>query len=115
MKAIVYTQYGPPDVLQLKEVAKPTPKDNEVLVKVSATTVTVADSRVRSFTVPLSFWLPARIAFGFRKPKKAILGMELAGEIEAVGKDVKQLTRIQPRLNPAALSTSAANPVPGWG
>ena len=91
MKAVVYEKYGSPDVLELQEVAKPTPKDNEVLVKVSATTVTIADSRVRSFTVPLSYWLPARIALGFRKPKKAILGMELAGEIEAVGKDVTRL------------------------
>jgi NADPH:quinone reductase-like Zn-dependent oxidoreductase len=90
MKAIVYTQYGPPEVLRLVEVAKPAPKDHEVLVKVAATTVTVADSRVRSFTVPPSYWLPARIALGIRKPKQAILGAELAGEIEAVGKEVKR-------------------------
>ena len=79
MKAIVCTKYGPPEVLQLKEVEKPTPKDNEVLIKVYATTVSAADFRIRSFTVPLSFWFPARIALGFRKPKKAILGGELAG------------------------------------
>ncbi|PEJ34961.1 NAD(P)-dependent alcohol dehydrogenase [Peribacillus butanolivorans] len=90
MKAIVYTKYGPPDVLQLKEVKKPTPKENEILVKVKATTVTVADIRSRRFTVPLSVWLPARITLGFRRPKKSILGLELSGEVESVGKDVKQ-------------------------
>jgi NADPH:quinone reductase-like Zn-dependent oxidoreductase len=89
MKAIVCTKYGPPEVLQLKEVETPVPRDNEVRIKIFATTVTSGDSRMRSFTVPLSFWLLARIALGLRKPKKAILGSELAGEIESAGEDVK--------------------------
>jgi NADPH:quinone reductase-like Zn-dependent oxidoreductase len=93
MKAIVCTKYGSPEVLQLKEVSQPTPGDNDVLIKVHATTVTSGDSRVRSFKVPLSFWLPARMALGLRKPRKAILGSELAGEIEATGRDVKLLRR----------------------
>jgi NADPH:quinone reductase-like Zn-dependent oxidoreductase len=88
MKAIVATKYGPPDVLQLKEVEKPTPKDNEVLIKVFASTVTSGDCRVRSFTWASWFWLPGRIMYGLRKPRKKIPGNELAGEIEAVGKDV---------------------------
>ncbi len=90
MKAIVYTEYGPPDVLQLKEVEKPTPKDNEVLIKVYATAVTAGDVNARGFVfVPPGFGPLPRLMFGLRKPKRTILGMELAGEIEAVGKDVK--------------------------
>ncbi|MGB3715676.1 MAG: NAD(P)-dependent alcohol dehydrogenase [Candidatus Promineifilaceae bacterium] len=95
MKAIVYEKYGPPDVLQLKEVEKPTPKDNEVLIRVYATPVTFGEIKVRNFTFsPREFWMPlllyplARMQFGYRKPKKTILGSQLAGEIESVGKDV---------------------------
>jgi NADPH:quinone reductase-like Zn-dependent oxidoreductase len=90
MKAIVATKFGAPEVLQLQEVEKPAPKDIEILVKVRATTVSAGDSRMRSFTVPPLFWLPARITLGFTKPKHPIYGMELAGEVEAVGKDVKK-------------------------
>jgi NADPH:quinone reductase-like Zn-dependent oxidoreductase len=90
MKAIVCTKYGPPEVLQLTEVDKPTPKDNEVLIRIFATTVHVGDVRIRSFDVPRWQWLLARLALGLTRPKNPILGMELAGEIESVGKDVKR-------------------------
>lgn len=87
MKAIVYNEYGPADVLHLAEVAKPTPKDNEVLIKIHASTVTAGDCNARGFTfVPPGFGFLARLAFGPRRPKQPILGFELAGEIEAIGK-----------------------------
>ncbi|SIQ02045.1 NADPH:quinone reductase [Peribacillus simplex] len=88
MKAMVCTKYGSPDVLELKEVAKPIPKDNEVLVKVHAATVASGDIRVRSFKSPFLLWLPMRIFLGLRKPRKPILGVELAGEIEETGRSV---------------------------
>ena len=90
MKAIVYHDYGPPEVLKLEEIEKPAPKDNEVLIKVYAATVTAGDCNVRGFTfVPPGFGPLPRLMFGLRKPKKPILGTEVAGEIEAVGKNVK--------------------------
>jgi NADPH:quinone reductase-like Zn-dependent oxidoreductase len=90
MKAVICTKYGPPDVLQLIEVPKPVPEDNEVLIKIHATTCHIGDVRVRSFDVP--FWqrIPFRLYLGVTKPKRPILGMELAGEVEAIGKDVKR-------------------------
>jgi NADPH:quinone reductase-like Zn-dependent oxidoreductase len=88
MKAIVYTKYGHPEVLQLTEIEKPTPKDNEVLIRNHATTATKFDCWMRSSTAPLGFGFLMRMATGIRKPKQPILGTELAGEIEAVGKDV---------------------------
>lgn len=89
MKAVVCTKYGPPEVLQIQEIEKPVPKDNEVLVKVYATSVSAADYRVRSFNFPTSIWLPTRLFLGFGKPRKSVLGMELCGKIESIGKDVK--------------------------
>jgi NADPH:quinone reductase-like Zn-dependent oxidoreductase len=90
MKAIVHTKYGPPDELQLLEVEKPVPGDNEVLIKINATTVTTTDCNTRNFTfVPKSFMFFAKLMLGFKKPKINILGIDLAGEIEAIGKDVK--------------------------
>ena len=90
MKAIAYERYGAPDVLQPKEVIKPSPKDNEVLIKIRATTVTSADCRLRSSHFPRGFGLISRLVFGITKPRQAILGMELAGDIESVGKNVSK-------------------------
>lgn len=94
MKAVICTKYGPPEVLQFKEVEKPLPKDNEVLIKVIATTVHIGDTKVRRLKPGLGhvtdfFFKPMmRIILGFRGPRKKILGMELAGDIESIGKDV---------------------------
>lgn len=89
MKAIVCTAYGSPEVLQLEELERPIPTDNEMLIKVHATTVTAGDVRVRRFDVPLLFWLPIRLVLGINRPKQAVLGVEYAGEVEAVGKSIK--------------------------
>ena len=90
MKAIVYERYGPPEVLQIKEVEKPVPKANEVLIRIYATTVTAGDWRVRSLNVPVGFGFFSRLVFGVSRPRQPILGTELAGEIECVGKDVSR-------------------------
>ena len=94
MKAIVYTKYGPPDVLQLKEIEKPIPKDDEVLIRIYAATVIAGDCELRSFKFPIWSWLPLRIYAGLIRPTRVnILGQELAGEIESVGKNVKRFSR----------------------
>ncbi len=91
MKAIVWTKYGPPDGLELREIQKPAPKDNEVLIRIVATTVTAGDCEMRTLKLPLMLGYPMRLYVGLTKPARlTILGQELAGEIEAVGKDVTQ-------------------------
>jgi NADPH:quinone reductase-like Zn-dependent oxidoreductase len=89
MKAVVWKKYGPPNSLHLEEVNKPVPRENEILVKIYAATVTAGDCELRRFQMPVLFWLPLRIYLGLRKPRNIILGQELAGEIEAVGEKVK--------------------------
>ncbi len=105
MKAVIATQYGGPEVLQIKEIEKPQPQDNELLIKVRATTIAAADMRMRSFTVPPLLWLPARLSLGLTKPKQPIYGVELAGDVEAIGKGV---TRFKVG-DPVFASTLAAN------
>jgi NADPH:quinone reductase-like Zn-dependent oxidoreductase len=90
MKAIICTKYGPPEVLQLREVEKPTPKDDEVLVKIHATAVTASDIFIRSSQIPIRFRIPMRLMLGLTKPRKSIIGLVLAGEIESIGKDAKR-------------------------
>ena len=93
MKAIVCTRYGSPEVLQLKEVEKPTPRDNEVLIRVHAATVTKGDCELRSIKLPTLWKLFIRIGFGFRAPRRKILGQELSGEIESIGSGVTRLRK----------------------
>jgi NADPH:quinone reductase-like Zn-dependent oxidoreductase len=89
MKAILHTAYGPPDELQLKEIETPVPKDNEVLIRIHATTVTTSDCNMRNLTfVPKLFFLPMRMQFGLLKPSNNILGVDLAGQVEAAGENV---------------------------
>ena len=90
MKAIVCTKYGPPEVLQLKEVEKPSPKNDEVCIKIHATAVTASDIFIRGSKLPLQFWIPMRLMLGLTKPRKSIIGLVLAGEIESAGKDINR-------------------------
>ena len=107
MKTVVYTKYGPPEVLHLQEVEKPAPRDNQVLVKVHATTVTIGDTIMRSLNLPIHGWqrIFARLYLGLLKPKRPILGMELAGEVESIGEKV---TRFKSG-DPVFASTFAVN------
>jgi len=109
MKAILHTKFGPPDELQLKEIEKPAPRDNEILIKVHATTVTSTDCNARNFTfVTKVFQLPARLFFfGIFRPRINILGFDLAGEIEAVGKDVKRFKEGDPVFGTAGITYGA--------
>lgn len=88
MKAVLCEKYGPPEVLKLREMETPVPGDREVLIRIHAATVTAADYRMRSFDVSGLFWLPMRLSLGLTRPKRGILGTELAGEVETVGKEV---------------------------
>jgi NADPH:quinone reductase-like Zn-dependent oxidoreductase len=88
MRAIVCTGYGPPDVLRLADVPKPVPKDDEVLVRIRATTVSAADCELRRFDFAPWIWLPMRLAFGVFRPRRRVLGQDLAGDVEAVGGNV---------------------------
>jgi NADPH:quinone reductase-like Zn-dependent oxidoreductase len=107
MKAIIYTTYGPPEVLQITLLEKPTPAKNEVLIRVHATTVTIGDTIMRSLRIPRPRWqqLMARLYLGIRAPRRKVLGMELAGEVEAIGQDVKRF-RVG---DPVFASTFAVN------
>jgi len=93
MKAIICTKYGSPEVLQVGEVVKPIPRDNEVLIKIVATSVTASDCIIRGFTLPAIMWIPARLALGLTKPRKPILGLVLSGEIERAGSNVKRFKK----------------------
>ena len=139
MKAIVCTKYGAPDVLQLREVEKPTPKADEVLIKIYATTVSMGDCEMRAFKMHPEIWILIRLFLGIRKPRKKIFGQDLAGEVEAVGKEVTQfkkgdqlfactnfrlggyaeyqsLPSIYPMaIKPANMSYEEAATVPVWG
>ena len=91
MRAITYSTYGPPDVLRIKDVPKPVPKDDEILIRVRAVEATKADIEMRNFKFAVNwFWLPLRIAAGVRRPRRQILGSYFAGEWSPLGKDVTE-------------------------
>ena len=90
MKAVICTKYGKPDVLKIKEVAKPTPKENEVCIKIHATAVTASDIFIRSSNLPILYKIPMRLMLGISKPRKSIIGLVFSGEIESIGKSIER-------------------------
>jgi NADPH:quinone reductase-like Zn-dependent oxidoreductase len=96
MKAICFSRYGPPDVLELRTLEKPTPKDDEVLVRIHAATVTPGDCELRSFKFPFWVWIPLRLYMGILKPRRPIIGMEFSGVVESIGKRVTRFAAGDP-------------------
>lgn len=92
MKAIIYTKYGPPEVLQLAEVDKPVPKENEILIAIKASAVTASDIFIRSSNIPIRFRIPMRLMIGIFKPRKSIIGLVFSGIVESVGKEIKRFS-----------------------
>src|SRR3990170_1590029 len=107
MKAIVCAQYGSPVVMQLREVPKPVPKPNEVLIKIHAATVTTGDCEIRRFDIPILFWLPLRLILGIRRPRRGIWGQEFAGEVEACGSKATLFRRGDPVFGPTTIGLGA--------
>ena len=107
MKAVICAQYGPPEVLQVKEVDKPAPGDNDVLIKIYAATVTMGDCELRSLTLPLWTRIPIRLYMGCRKPRKLTPGMELSGVIESVGKNVVSFRKGDPVFGSTGMGMGA--------
>lgn len=108
MKAITYSEYGPPEVLQFKDVARPVPKDDEILIRVHAVEATKSDCEMRSFKFAVKwFWLPLRLVFGLRKPKRQILGGYFSGEVADLGKDVTEFSLGDPVFGAAGLKLGA--------
>ena len=115
MQAITYTEYGPPEVLGLQEVAKPEPADDEILIRVRAAEATKSDCEMRSFRFPVKwFWLPLRLALGVTKPKRQILGGYFAGEIAGRGKDVTEFDIGDEVFGAAGLRLSQPHRQFGW-
>jgi len=107
MKAVEYSKTGPPEVLQIVDVERPTPGDDEILVRVHATTVTAGDVNLRSFKHPTLFWLSMRVLYGRKRPRRAIPGTEFAGDIEAAGKNVTLFRTGDPVFGSTGLSFGA--------